>query len=164
MSPLSNDPERRERQLQNLVPGHAAAGLGNRRAVQHGAYATLAPDRVDEKVREIFDALATVAPVRESDGGLPPADVAAVRQLADTLLRIETIGEYLSRKGWEGEDGKPRPILEFEARLRAHSLELMRELGMTPAARARLGLDITRIATAGEKLDEHLQQRYGGQG
>jgi hypothetical protein len=108
------------------VAGKGAAGPGNQRRITHGAYSTLAPDRVDAKAREIFDALAVVAPAREVDGGLPAADVAAVRQLADTLLRIENIGEYLTRKGWEGEDGKPRPILEFEARLRSHSLDLMR--------------------------------------
>jgi len=146
MSPLSKDPSKRERQLANLKlgSGKGSAPPGNQRRRLHGAYGTVAPDLLDAATRQIFDALAADAPVREHDGGLPAADVPAVRLLADTLCRLDSIGEYLARRGWEGEDGKPRPVLEYEARLRSHALDMMRELGMTPASRAKLGLDLAR--------------------
>lgn len=152
MSPLSTDPVKRSRQLANLQPGRGAAGTGNRRTVAHGAYAQIATERLDVKAREVFAALTVDAPVRADGGGLPAADVAVVRLLADALCRLDDIGGYLARRGWEGEDGKPRPVLDYEARLRAHSLDLMRELGMTPASRAKLGLDLIR----GRSLEDEL--------
>ncbi len=163
--PLSNDPEKRSRQLANLTPGVAAAGSGNVRAVSHGAFARVTGPRLAAKVREIVGALTEDAPVREVDGSLPAADAPAVRLLAETLCRLDSIGEYLDRRGWEGEDGKPRPVLEYEARLRTQSLDLLKELGMTPASRAKLGLDLARTARS---LEDELadgraawQQREG---
>lgn len=147
--PLSNDPERRGRQLANLTPGAGAAAAqpGNERAATHGAYARLPADRVDAKVREVAAALAEDAPVRAADGGLPAHDTVAVRQLAEALCRLDNIADYLVRRGWEDDSGKPRPVLEYEGRLRSHVLDLLRELGMTPASRAKLGLDIARSAS-----------------
>lgn len=63
---------------------------------------------------------------------------------AEALCRLERIGEYIERRGWEDETGKPRPVLEYESRLRGHALDLLKELGMTPASRAKLGLDLAR--------------------
>jgi hypothetical protein len=65
--------------------------------------------------------------VRAPDGALPAADGAVVKLLADTLCRLESIGDYLERRGWESEDGKPRPVLDLEARLRSRALDVMRE-------------------------------------
>jgi phage terminase small subunit len=145
--PLSGDPERRQAQLANLQPGRGSAGVRNRRAVSHAAYAALPAERIDQKVREVVEALTIDAPVRDHDGGLPAADAVAVRQLAEALCRLDDIAVYLVRRGWEDETGKPRPVLEYEARLRGHVLDLLRELGMTPASRARLGLDLVKAAS-----------------
>ena len=79
-----------------------------------------------------------------------------VRQLADALCRLDDIGDYLQRRGWEDENGKARPALEVEGRLRGHVLDLLRELGMTPAARAKLGLDLVRAQSASERLADDL--------
>jgi len=157
--PISNDPVKRARQLANL----RGAPRGNRRTLQHGAYAALPPERVDAKVREVVGALARDAPVRDADGGLPAADAVIVRQLGETLCRLDSIAEYLGRKGWEGEDGRPRPVLDYEARLRGHVLDLLKELGMTPAARAKLGIDLMKAA---ETLEDYLTANYpeGGGG
>lgn len=141
--PLSKDPKKRAVQLSNLrsVP---PAPAGNRRAESHGAYAQIARAELEGKVAEVYDALTGDAPVREGDGTLPAADGPAVRMLAEALCRIDRIAEYLERRGWEDRAGKPRPVLDYEARLRAHSLDLLKELGMTPASRAKLGLDLVR--------------------
>jgi phage terminase small subunit len=158
--PASRDPSKRAVQLANLRNAPAAP-RGNRRTVTHGAYAALPAERVDGKVRQVADALAQDAPVRADDGGLPAADAVAVRQLAEALCRLDDIAEYLGRRGWEDDSGKPRPVLDYEGRLRSHVLDLLRELGMTPRARAALGLDLVRAASAGDQLDAHLAQRYG---
>lgn len=158
--PTSRDPRRAAIQRANLRNAPAAP-VGNRRAATHGAYAALPAERVDEKVREVAAALAQDAPVRAEDGGLPAADVVVVRQLAETLCRLDDISDYLVRRGWEDDSGKPRPVLEYEGRLRSHVLDLLRELGMTPRSRAALGLDLVRAASAGDQLDAHLRERYG---
>jgi hypothetical protein len=158
--PLSNDSAARARSLANVRPG-SGASVGNRQAVTHGAFAALSVGRVDAKVEQVAGALAQDAPVRAEDGGLPAADAVVVRQLAETLCRLDDIAAYLVRRGWEDDSGKPRPVLEYEGRLRSHVLDLLRELGMTPRARAALGLDLVRAASAGDQLESHLAARYG---
>lgn len=158
--PLSNDPAKRARQLGNLRPAPAAP-FGNRRHLIHGAYAAIARERIDAKALEVFEAIASDVPVRADDGGLPAADALPVRLLAELLCRLDSIAHYLARRGWEDENGEPRAVLDIEARLRSQAVELMRELGMTPAARTKLGLDLVRGLSAAEQLDAHLQGRYG---
>jgi hypothetical protein len=142
--PLSSDPAKRARQLANLRPGAAVAGPGNRRALRHGGYAAVAVERLEAKARQVYEALAADAPLRDPDGGLPAADAAAVTLLARCLVRLESVGEYLDRRGWEREDGDVRPALELEAKLRREAADHLDALGMTPRSRAKLGLDVAR--------------------
>jgi hypothetical protein len=133
--PSGSSPESRS----NLIPG---AGAGSEsgsvaRRYTHGAYAALPRERVDEKVLEVAAALSEDAPIRK-DGELPPYDTVAVYDLAEVMCRLDDIGAYLTENGWHAKDGKPRPILEYEASPRRHKLDLLRELGMTPLARAKL--------------------------
>ncbi len=72
---------------------------GNRRAVTHGAYAKVAPERSDAKAREVFEALAADAPVRAVDGTLPPADSPVVSLLAQTLVRLDDLRAYIDEHG-----------------------------------------------------------------
>lgn len=158
--PLSRDPAKRSKQLDNLRRGGMHAGG---RPVQHGAYAALPAKRVDAKVQEVADAIGADAPVRADDGGLPAHDAIVVRQLAETLCRLDDVTAYLQRRGFEDDAGKPRTALDIEHRLRSHVLDLLRELGMTPSARAKLGLDLVRAASAQDTLQEHLTATYGGE-
>jgi phage terminase small subunit len=93
----------------------------------------------------------------ERDGSLPAADGVVVRLFADALARLDLIHEYLGHHGWQDEDGNPRPVLEYEARLRREALECARELGMTPRSRAALGLDVVRAGAAFD-LARHWQE------
>lgn len=144
MSPTSTDPVKKAKQLANLRKGGPPAASGNRLAVSHGAFAAIAKAELEGKVSEIYAALTADAPVREADGSLPAADGPAIRMAAEALVRLDRIAEFIERRGWEDESGKPRPVLEYESRLRGHSLDLLKELGMTPASRAKLGLDLVR--------------------
>ena len=54
----------------------------------------------------------------------------------------------------EDDSGRPRPVLEYEGRLRGHVLDLLRELGMTPSSRAKLGVDLVRVKALDDELAE----------
>lgn len=164
MSPTSDDPARRARQLANLRQGGTPAPPANRRAVKHGAYATVVVARVDAKVREVFDALAADAPLRGPDGGLPAEDGAMVRLVAEVLCRLDDITNYLGARGWLDEDGKPRTtVLELEGRLQRQAGDFLEAMGMSPRSRAKLGLDVARtaglvemFAEADDPTDDHV--------
>ena len=156
---LAKDPARRQAQLANL---RRPPDLGNSYTRKHGASATVAENVREAKAQAVFGALAADVPVKD-DGALPATDGVAVRLLADTLCRLDSIGAYLAARGWQDDEGKPRPVLDYEAKLRAHALDLCESLGMTPRSRAKLGLDLRKLQTPAEALGAHLEQ-YGGAG
>lgn len=148
MSPLSGNARARARSLANLQRGGGVrpAADGHRPNLRHGAYAVIAADRLDAKAREVFAALAADAPLRAA-GELPAADGAAVRLAADALCRLDGLHDYLARRGIEDAKGALRVVeLDLERRLRAEAADHLDSLGMTPRARARLGLDVARAA------------------
>ena len=159
MSPLSRDPERRVRQLQNLRRGGNPAPAGNARARTHGGYGAIAARDLDAKRAEVYDALSADAPLRDPDGGLPRHDSLAVRLLAEVLCRLDSVSDYLDRRGWQEADGSPRPAVEVERRLRAECLDLARELGLTPKSRAALGVDLVRAAASASDEAEQAAAR-----
>lgn len=116
---------------------------GNQAARRHGAYARIADDELSGKEAEVYEALADDAPVREGDA-LPAHDTLAVKLLAETLCRIDLISAEVEENGWGGR-GRGS-LFEYDARLRSTVIELIREMGMTPASRAKLGVDILRAA------------------
>lgn len=147
MSPLSRDPDARQRQLLNLRPGAhppAPAPAGNDRARRHGGYAAVARERIEERVGELLDALAADAPLRDPEGELPAPDAAIVTLLATALCRLESVEGYLNAHGYLTDDGGVRPAADLAARLRREAADYLDALGMTPRSRARLGLDLGR--------------------
>lgn len=122
------------------------APLGNQRARKHGGWATVAVERLDVKRREVFDALAADAPLRDSEGELPRHDAVAVHELAEALCRLEDVRAHLRDTGWiDQQTGEPRTaVLAVEDRLAVRVARLLDVLGMTPKSRAALGLDLAR--------------------
>jgi phage terminase small subunit len=153
LSPLSDDPAKRGRQLANLRAAPPAPP-GNDRTLQHGGYADIARERLEEKQREVFDALAADAPLRDERGGLPAADAPMVELLCTALCRLENVREYLARRGWQDGKGRPRPAVELESRLRKEAADYLDALGMTPRSRVRLGLDITRARDLASEMSD----------
>jgi hypothetical protein len=149
--PLSSDPAARARSLANLRAG-SGGDRGLQRATKHGAYAVIAERELDGKVRELFDAIGADLPVRDFDGGVPAQDAIPLRMLAETLLRRERVRETELRHGIEAPDGKLRGVVEFGLRLDGQALRLCEQLGLTPAARAKLGLDLVRAQSASDRL------------
>ncbi len=157
---------------------------GNQRGLTHGAYAQLAPLRLDDKARHVFDALAADAPVRGPDGGLPPADAVAVRMLADVLCRLEDLNAWIAEQGivntrrYDSDNRKtrrqanrkakagrkrkrmdPLRVVALEDRLWGRAQSLMEQLGMTPRSRAKLGLDMVRATDLATAMSEENPQR-----
>lgn len=155
MSPLSRDPEARQRQLANLRRGGPPAPPGNQLARKHGAYAALIRERVDEKVAEVFEAIGEDLPLRGPDGGMPAADAAQVRLLAECLVRLDDVGANIRDYGlFDEKTGEMRPAVDLERRLRKEAGGHLDRLGLNPRARTRLGLDLTRAADLSRAMSE----------
>lgn len=154
---LSKDPEKRKRQMANLDPQARAAKKGNRLGVTHGAFAKVIESRVEDRVKVVIAALAEDAPLRAADGGLPVEDLAIVRLLAECLCRTEDVSGYLRDHGiLDPKTKELRRAVDREGTLRAEAASYLDALGMTPRARARLGLDLARtvdLATAMSETD-----------
>lgn len=151
--PLSADPTARANQLANLRAGAGAGDGGLQRSRKHGAYAAIAERELDGKVAELYGAIGEDLPVRDPDGSVPAADAIPLRMLAETLLRRERVRETEVRSGIETSDGRLRGVVEFGLRLDGHALKLAEQLGLTPRARAALGLDLARAQSAAGQLD-----------
>lgn len=158
MSPLSSDAELRERQLANLTPAPPIQA-GEQRALSHGGYADIAAARLDAKTRAIYDALSADAPLRAADGGLPAHDAAIVSVLAIAMCHLEDVNAHLTQYGLFVRR-RPRPAVELASRLRKEIVSYLEQLGMTPKARANLGVDLARAAsTLGDELDAARRAR-----
>jgi hypothetical protein len=153
-------PQGKARALANLRNAPPAPA-GNQRSVTHGAYAAIAEAELRDEELRVYQALGADVPVRGDGGGLPREDSIIVRQLAEALVRLNRLTSHVVARGIQRDDGSLRPAVELELRVRGHVLDLLRELGMTPRARAALGLDLVRVQSAGERLQEHLQRNYG---
>lgn len=161
---LSPDPRKRERQLANLRRGGATTG--GRKPV-HGGYAAVARDRLEAKAVEVYDALAADAPLRNADGSLPAADSVLVRLLAECLCRLDTISAHLRDHGILTPDGEVRSVVEVEGKLRREAADHAEALGMSPRARAKIGMDLVRAEVAAQSVEgddaarERAARRFG---
>src|ERR1700722_4020261 len=131
-------------------------------ATKHSAHAEILPARVSEKARAVAAEIAVAAPVRASDGGLPVHDQEIVKMLATVLCRLDSLGEWLDKNGTLDRRGKPRSAANWERRLQSQALRFMKELGLTPSSRAKLGLNLAKtadLATAMSHPDPIERQR-----
>lgn len=159
--PLSNDPERRKRQLQNLRP--TPPPPGNTRALKHGGRARAATLlRAGSWAERIYAELEAEAPLRAGDGSLPIHDRQAAELLASVLARLDAVTAWLETRPAVDERGKPWPAEDTAARLRREAARLLDQLGMTPTARARLGVDLMHAGAgmaAAMRLDAEAERR-----
>ncbi len=132
---------------------------GNKRHLIHGANAEPPAVRVREIEDRLYESLAAAAPVRVANNQLPPADAHTVRLAARTLARLESVSAWIDEHGPLDAKGKPRSAANWERRLTSTAAKLLASLGMNPAARARLGVDVKRIdlATAMSNPDPKLR-------
>jgi Phage terminase, small subunit len=153
--PVGGGGARHPNSLANLVPGAGAGDGGLQRRLSHGGYAQLHRERIERKEREVYDALAADAPLRDSNGELPRHDAAQVALLCECLCHLEDVSANIRDFGVLEQHGKrkgqPRTVVEVARTLRREAAGYLAELGMTPKARAALGVDLQRtvdLATA----------------
>lgn len=120
------------------------------RAMTHGASADIA---LAPRATELADYLRSIVPAAAE------SDEPTVRLLALTLARIETANEWIAEHGiFTGKAGKVQPVLKVLSTWENSAARLCDQLGLTPTARARLGVDRRK----GAALEQHLRRNYGG--
>ena len=127
----------------------AGAEAGNERAATHGAYGQSIAPRAEELRAELLELVPVVS----------EADQPAVTLLARVLARLERADEWVEEHGFFDRAGRVRPILKVVGGWETTAARLCDQLGMTPTARAKLGLNLTRAR--GEALREYVRDRYG---
>lgn len=124
---------------------------GNDRALVHGARASV--ERLLPEAEELADQLVPLVPAYAE------SDRPAVLLLALTLRRIARAEAHLTARE-EAEGETPENVLPLQANVRQWTNvagRLLDALGMTPTARARLGLDLARGASV---LEEYVAREY----
>lgn len=166
--PLSDDPDKRARQLANLPnmrgePPTNAWAPGASPALRHGLRSR-APSKVvlDPIVREIEASLAADLPLKDADGSVPAADRFAVELAAIALLRVRRVSAYLDLQGDTDEQGNLRPELDGLGKAVENAARMLDRLGCSPRARAALGVDVARIAQTGVDLASQWQRDAEG--
>ncbi|HEV2924667.1 MAG TPA: P27 family phage terminase small subunit [Solirubrobacteraceae bacterium] len=128
------------------------APKGHRRSVKHGAKAQVLPARIEATARAI-DKVLEEAPVRNPDGRVPIHDRGVIEMLAVVRCRLEDVGRWLDERGvMNPKTGKPQSAALWERRLQSQALRLEKELGMTPQARAKLGVNLARTADLAQAM------------
>ena len=77
--------------------------------------------------------------------------------LAEVLVRRERVRVEELRHGFETKDGRLRGVVEYGLRLDGQALDLAKEIGLTPASRVKLGLQLARgfdLASQFAELDD----------
>jgi hypothetical protein len=164
--PTGGGGARNKNSLKNLIPGGGQAGPGNSRALAHGGRSELLLRDVTAEVRELLDALADAAPVREPDGSLPAADAIAVERAARALKRYRSVSGWLDLHGRLDDKGEVRSAANLELACERELGRCLDDLGMTPMSRSKLGLRIVQAAVAAEDAEaraanERARQRFG---
>jgi hypothetical protein len=157
---LSSDPEKRERQLANLVDAPPAP-QGNTRNLQHGAFAevSLAGPRA-----EILEALSAAAPVKDATGAVPLADAATLELAARAVARMRSIDDWLAEHGEIDDQGNVREAVRHADRVTKTAAGLLSKLGMNPRDRAALLGDAALAGTRGRDLAREWSGDDGGGG
>jgi hypothetical protein len=162
MTPLSSDDQARAIQLANLVPGGAPAPLGNQRSRKHGAFALISRDQLDDEMRELYDCLSGVAPLRDADGELPAADEAAVEVAARALRRWREVAHWCDTHSRITPKGDLVPAAAFELACERALHRALDVLGLTPRSRAKLGLKVAQAAAVAPDLARQIARHSEG--
>lgn len=133
------------------VPRRPPPSPGNRHGMTHGGLATPSPIELEPLEREIFEALAADAPVKDADGTLPAADRAVVSLLAQTWWRLQNVRTWLDEHGevhtrrYTSDDPKQKRRRE-RAKRKRRAYDPMRVVELEAKLRRRLRTTSTRSA------------------
>jgi hypothetical protein len=105
--------------------------------VLHGGYASVSIERIEQREREIIEALA-------QDTASPDVrDFAALRLAAQAMCRLEDVRQHIDTTGAiNPKTREVRPAVEIESKLRTEAARHLHELGLSPSGRQALGVDV----------------------
>ena len=146
------------------MTGDGAAGLanlepaepGNTRAVTHGAHSERLVGPVAEDVAAEVEQLCSGTPAGEDQFA------AARAVLARKLARLRMVGEYLETNHGGSpltHKGGVLKAAQFELSLLASVEKSLTDLGLNPAAAAKLGVELVRGSSIAEELAAARQVR-----
>jgi hypothetical protein len=128
----------------------------------HGFRSEVLVRDVEPEVRELMDALAESAPVRDPDGSLPSADTIAIEAAARALKRWRSVSAWRDLHGRvDPETHEVRPAARYELEGERALQRCLDSRGMTPLARSKLGLNVARRAATFD-LARHWQEQGDG--
>lgn len=134
------------------------AAAGNTRAVSHGAFS----DKLVGPVAE--DTLMAVEQMCEGLPAEQPGFAAERAVLARKLARLKMVSTHLDTDGYFNARGNQRPSVKLELDLLLSVEVSLAALGLTPAAAARLGVNLARSSTLADELETARQARLGAEG
>jgi hypothetical protein len=121
----------------------------NTAALVHGGRS--APWRYSERAEQIADALRPVVPAMNE------SDEVTLGLLSEQLARVETMSDFVARRGVFDARGRVRPVVKVLQTAENAAARLADSLGLNPRARVSLGLG----AVQGSALAAYLTDRYG---
>lgn len=125
------------------------------RPPKHGAYSETALIPLQEsKMKLIEDILLGEKSI------MSPVDNIAKELLARNLAKVDLIDRYLAERGLfvSLAEGKPQPILKIYWMALNSAARLCEQLGLTPTARARLGLKVAQAVDLASQIHEAKQR------
>lgn len=146
--------------LRNLRPARTP---GVEPRLSHGAYSQRLVAHVESEVGELMDALGDAAPIREADGTVPAADLAAVEAAARALKRWRHVSAWCDAHGRIQErTGRVKPAAELELACERALHRALDALGMNPASRVALGVGVARQSLdLAQLMAQHREARGG---
>lgn len=125
------------------------------RPPKHGAYSETALIPLqDKKLKLIMDILSGERAITTS------ADNIAIELLARNLAKVDMIDKFLAERGLflSLEEGRPQPILKVYWMALNSAARLCEQLGLTPTARARLGLKVAQAVDLASQIHQAKQR------
>ena len=91
-----------------------------------------------------------------------PTDEVVVRMFARTLAELVVIERFFDVKGMFDKDSNLRPVMKQYIALKNTALRQADALGLTPAARLRLGLAVVKGMDAAAQIADARSKAAGG--
>jgi hypothetical protein len=123
------------------------AAPGNTRAVSHGAFSERLVGPIARDMLEAVDEMCAGLPAEQ------PGFAAERAVLARKLARLSMISAHLDSNGYFNQRGNPRPSVTLELALLRSVEVTLAALGLTPAAAAKLGVNLARSHTLADEID-----------
>jgi len=133
------------------------AAPGNTRAVTHGAFCERLVGPIAADVLGVVGEMCEGLPAEQS------SFAAGRAVLARKLARLKMVSGHLDEDGYFNKRGNPRPSVELELKLLQSVEKTLNDLGLTPTAAARLGVDLGRVSTLADELEGAKAARHAAE-